>query len=42
VAADAWTAGGERRKAVEDGVHLGLHVFDRLYADLWQETVSPP
>jgi pyrroloquinoline-quinone synthase len=42
VAADAWAAGGERRKAVEDGVHLGLHVFDRLYADLWQETVSPP
>ena len=35
--ADAWDAGGERRIAIEDGVHLGLHVFERLYADLWLE-----
>jgi pyrroloquinoline-quinone synthase len=42
IVADAWDAGGERRSAVEDGVYLGLHVFERLYADLWQEarTVS--
>jgi pyrroloquinoline-quinone synthase len=32
----AWQAGGEDRAAVEDGVRLGLHVFDRLYEDLWQ------
>ncbi|HBJ85217.1 MAG TPA: hypothetical protein DDZ88_15360 [Verrucomicrobiales bacterium] len=37
VVADAWEEGGERRQAIEDGVHLGLHVFDRLYADLWKE-----
>ena len=42
VVADAWAAGGERRRAVEDGVHLGLHLFDRLYADLWHETQPPP
>jgi pyrroloquinoline-quinone synthase len=37
IVADAWDTGGGRRSAVEDGVHLGLHVFERLYADLWQE-----
>jgi pyrroloquinoline-quinone synthase len=37
VVADAWEAGGARRQAIEDGVHLGLHVFDRLYGDLWKE-----
>ncbi|WP_395751139.1 TenA family transcriptional regulator [Prosthecobacter sp.] len=39
--ADAWQAGGADRAAVEDGVRLGLHVFDRLYVDLW-ETANPP
>lgn len=37
VVADAWEEGGERRQAIEDGVHLGLHVFVRLYSDLWRE-----
>lgn len=36
----AWQAGGAERAAVEDGVRLGLHVFDRLYEDLWA-AVSP-
>lgn len=34
----AWQAGGEDRGAVEDGVRLGLHLFDRLYVDLWDAT----
>jgi len=38
VVSDAWDGGGERRRFIEDGVFLGLHVFDRLYADLWQAT----
>lgn len=38
----SWAAGGELRRAVEDGVHLGLHVFGRLYADLWMESRSLP
>lgn len=37
VVTEAWESGGERRRAVEEGVHLGLHVFDRLYDDLWRE-----
>ena len=39
---DAWDSGGERRRAVEEGVHLGLHVFDRLYDDLWREARLKP
>lgn len=38
--AEAWSAGGEGRQAVEDGVRLGLHVFDRLYLDLLEEAGS--
>ncbi|WP_395737055.1 TenA family transcriptional regulator [Prosthecobacter sp.] len=37
----AWQGGGEGRAAVEDGVKLGLHVFDRLYVDLWKATTHP-
>ncbi|MGV3663225.1 MAG: TenA family transcriptional regulator [Prosthecobacter sp.] len=40
--AEAWSAGGEERLAVEDGVRLGLHVFDRLYLDLLTEAASSP
>lgn len=32
VVEQAWT--GEGRPAIEDGILLGLHVFDRLYQDL--------
>lgn len=38
--AETWNAGGEGRRAVEDGVRLGLHVFDRLYLDLLEEAAS--
>lgn len=34
----AWLAGGVSRAAVEDGVRLGLHLFNRLYEDLLTET----
>ncbi|MCX6850989.1 MAG: iron-containing redox enzyme family protein [Verrucomicrobia bacterium] len=34
----AWQSGGTDRAEVEDGVRLGLHVFDRLYEDLWKAT----
>lgn len=34
----AWRAGGDDRSDVEDGVRLGLHVFGRLYEDLWDAT----
>lgn len=40
VVAVAWDSGGDRRRSIEEGVHLGLHVFDRLYADLRQETLA--
>lgn len=32
----AWLSGGDDRADLEDGVRLGLHVFDRLYEDLWE------
>lgn len=38
VVEQAWT--GEGRKAIEDGILLGLHVFDRLYEDLDPVKVS--
>lgn len=31
----AWQRGGEERTAIEDGVALGLHLFHRLYEDLY-------
>jgi pyrroloquinoline-quinone synthase len=37
--AGAWAAGGISRAAVEDGVWLGLHIFNRLYGDLLAETL---
>ncbi|WP_395742400.1 TenA family transcriptional regulator [Prosthecobacter sp.] len=40
--AEAWAAGGGDRAAVQDGVRLGLHVFDRLYEDLWDAAAAPP
>ncbi len=36
----AWQAGGDDRADVEAGVRLGLHVFDRLYVDLWDATAQ--
>lgn len=36
----AWQAGGDDRADVEAGVRLGLHVFDRLYEDLWDATAQ--
>lgn len=32
--AEAWNAGGPGRENVLSGLRLGLHLFDRLYADL--------
>lgn len=32
----AWRLGGERRRVIEDGLELGLYLFDRLYTDLHQ------
>jgi pyrroloquinoline-quinone synthase len=37
VVTDAWEQGGRGRVEVEDGVHLGLHIFDRLYRDLLEQ-----
>ncbi len=42
VVTEAWDSGSERRRLVEEGVHLGLHVFNRLYEDLWQEARLTP
>ena len=38
VVASAWDSGGESKRAIQNGVHLGLHLFERLYADLWRAT----
>jgi pyrroloquinoline-quinone synthase len=38
VVTGAWDGGGDCRAAVQDGVKLGLHVFNRLYEDLLEET----
>lgn len=35
-----WKAGAARRVEIEDGVHLGLHVFRRFYDDLYQEAAA--
>ncbi len=37
IVAGSWDRGGENRAAVQDGVKLGLHVFNRLYEDLLEE-----
>ncbi len=37
VVTGAWEQGGPGRVEVEDGVQLGLHVFDRLYRDLLEQ-----
>lgn len=37
IVAGTWDSGGEHRAAVQDGVRLGLHVFNRLYEDLLEE-----
>lgn len=34
VVEDAWNAGGAGKAAVEDGISLGLYLFNRLYEDL--------
>lgn len=35
---EAWNSGGKGRIAVEDGMILGLYLFNRLYEDLISET----
>ncbi len=42
VVQDSWERGGSGRQEVEDGVQLGLHVFDRLYRDLLEQAVKEP
>lgn len=34
VVEDAWNSGGSAKVAVEDGIALGLYLFNRLYVDL--------
>jgi pyrroloquinoline-quinone synthase len=37
----AWLLGGDRRRTIEDGLSLGLYLFDRLYNDL-ARIAAPP
>lgn len=37
-----WTGDPRRRVEIEDGVHLGLHVFGRFYEELLAEAESVP
>jgi len=36
-----WSAGGGGRRRIEDGLSLGLYLFDRLYADLFEIAAHP-
>jgi pyrroloquinoline-quinone synthase len=38
----AWVAGGEARGPVLDGLALGLHLFDRLYTELYLDQPAHP
>jgi pyrroloquinoline-quinone synthase len=37
----AWSLGGEHHRAIEDGLSLGLYLFDRLYTDLSHIAAHP-
>lgn len=38
----SWNQGGARRRAIEEGVLLGLHLLDHLYRNLWNLTKACP